>query len=68
MSLRKQFILFPSAVHRGNIEIFREQNEVFPEGPVTKCLLLTIHFKVVTHKEECTVHVGQVSFNRQMGI
>ena len=35
----KQFILFPSAAPRGNNEILGKQNELFPLGPVMKCLL-----------------------------
>ena len=32
-------ILFSSAAPRGNIEIRGKQNELFPSGPVIKCLL-----------------------------
>ena len=32
--------MFPSAAPRGNIEILGKQNELFPSGPVIKCLLL----------------------------
>ena len=44
-SLGKQLILFPknlmfpSAMPQGNNEILGKQNELFPEGPVIKCLL-----------------------------
>ena len=31
---------FPSAAPRGNIEILGKQNELFPSGPVIKCLVL----------------------------
>ena len=31
--------MFPSAAPRGNIEILGKQNELFPEGPVIKCLI-----------------------------
>ena len=38
-SLGKQFILFPSAAPRGNIEILGKQIELFPSQPVIKCLI-----------------------------
>ena len=31
--------MFPSAAPRGNIEILGKQNELFPSGPVIKCLI-----------------------------
>ena len=31
--------MFLSAAPRGNIEILGKQSELFPEGPVIKCLL-----------------------------
>ena len=31
--------MFPSAAPRGNIEILGKQNELFPSGPVIKCLM-----------------------------
>ena len=40
-SLKKQFILFPSAVPRGNIEILGKQNDLFPSRTVSRCLMLT---------------------------
>ena len=30
--------MFPSAAPRGNIKILGKQNELFPSGPVIKCL------------------------------
>ena len=41
----KQFILFPfpSAAPRVNIKILGKQNELFPSGPVIKCLMDRIH-------------------------
>ena len=32
--------MFPLATPRGNIEILGKQNELFPSGPVIKCLVL----------------------------
>ena len=44
--------MFPSAAPRENIEILGKQNELFPEGPVIKCLmkvsLLDAHVVVKT--------------------
>ena len=34
--------MFPSAAPRGNIEILGKQNELFPSGPVIKCLINVI--------------------------
>ena len=36
--------MFPSAAPRGNIEILGKQNELFPSGPVIKCLMFTTSF------------------------
>ena len=33
--------MFSSAAPRGNIEILGKQNELFPSGPVIKCLMFT---------------------------
>ena len=38
-----QISMFPLAVPRGNIEFLRKQNELFPEGPVIKCLKAHLH-------------------------
>ena len=52
-SLGKQFILFPENLNvsrgaaEGNIEILGKQNELFPEGPVIKCLLLLLPLEVL---------------------
>ena len=37
--------MFPSAASRGNIDILGKQNELFPSGPVIKCLLVAMNVK-----------------------
>ena len=40
--------MFPSAAPRGNIEILGKQNELFPSGPVIKCLMLPLSWRNLT--------------------
>ena len=49
--------MFPLAAPRGNIEILGKQNELFPSGPVIKCLMLE-----ETSKEGTTRSVRSLRF------
>ena len=43
--------MFPLAAPRGKIEILGKQNELFPSGPVIKCLFLNFVKYTLTHKK-----------------
>ena len=46
--------MFPSAAPRGNIEILGKQNELFPSGPVIKCLLGSKHGNLI---QVCNLYI-----------